>query len=70
MYEMTERALGNGATLETALYEDGYVCVTLVDSLGLEVASMDGNASAGRSVEALVSALHGHIIAQYGDIHE
>lgn len=70
MYEMTEIALTNGTTLETSLYEDGYVQVSLVDQMGLEIASMDGSASAGRSVEALVSALHGHIIAQHGDFHE
>lgn len=68
MYEMTEVQLPNGATLETALYEDGYVRVSLVDMLGLEIASLDGSASAGRSVDNLVSALHDHLVAQYGDV--
>lgn len=40
--ETYERTIGT-VTLETRVYEDGYIQATLIDEFGLELASMDGN---------------------------
>jgi len=42
--ETSERPIkGTTMTIETRVYEDGYVQVTIIDQLGLEVDSIDGN---------------------------
>lgn len=38
-----ERIIGN-VTMETRVYEDGYIQATLIDEFGLEIDSMDGHA--------------------------
>ena len=48
--ENFEKTIGT-MTLEASIYEDGYVLVALVDQLGFEVASLDGTAHDGFSVE-------------------
>ena len=66
MKECHETKVSERLTLEVSVYEDGYVFVSLVDELGWEVASTDGNALEGNTA-GLVSALKDVLVSQYGD---
>lgn len=48
--ENFERTIGT-MTLETSIYEDGYVTVDLLDQFGEEIATMDGTADDGNTSE-------------------
>lgn len=53
-----------GLTIETRVYEDGYVQSTLLDQFGNEIDSMDGNAQDG-NVEKTRGIIEMYLIDQY-----
>lgn len=62
----TKEIPGHRDTMEVRLYEDGYYQVTMVDADGLEVDSIDGQAS-GSILEAAVGNAEDILISRYFD---
>lgn len=62
MKQVHERRIGR-LTIETHVYEDGYVHAALLDELGLEIASMDGHERSGQTR----SLIEDHLYDQHGE---
>lgn len=57
-----ERTIGN-FTIETLVYEDGYILATMLDQFGEEIASLDG--TAGDDTAHTRSLIEGLLIDQH-----
>lgn len=61
--DITEKQIGT-MTLETRVYEDGYVQVTIMDQFGFEMDSLDGNVDDEYGL-ATVGHLESELLDQY-----
>lgn len=56
MKVVSERQVGT-LTLETQVYEDGYISVTLLDDFGAFIAELDGHVHSGQTASIIESYL-------------